>query len=99
MIFSNYAVVVQAALLGQGVVLGWLNAVAHWLRTEALVPAREQLMMPGRRCHLMRLRDKPLRPVVVQVRDWMISEMNEDVAAVDALYPALELYPGIWAKS
>lgn len=99
MIFSDYAVVVQAALLGQGVALGWLNVVAHWLRTEALVPAREQLMMPGRQCHLVRLRDKPLRPIVAQVRDWIISEMHADVAAVDALYPALKLNSEVWAKT
>ncbi|UPA27096.1 LysR family transcriptional regulator [Shinella oryzae] len=91
MIFSDYAIVVQAALLGQGVALGWLNVVAHWLRNRTLVPAREQLMVTGRRCHLVRLRDKPFRPIVGQVRDWLIAELTEDVRAVGGLYPSLNI--------
>ncbi|MER9169301.1 LysR family transcriptional regulator [Mesorhizobium australicum] len=98
MIFSDYAIVVQAAILGQGVALGWLNVVAHWLSTKALVPASEHLMSTGRWCHLVRLRDKPARAIVTQVRDWMIAELNEDVAAVNALYPALGLEPSGWSK-
>ncbi|WP_323688751.1 LysR family transcriptional regulator [Rhizobium sp. AN83] len=91
MIFSDYAIVVQAALLGQGVALGWLNVVAHWLRTRTLVPAREQLMVTGRRCHLIRLRTKPARPIVTQVKEWMIGELKADVEAVSALYPNLNI--------
>jgi LysR family glycine cleavage system transcriptional activator len=91
MIFSDYAIVVQAALLGQGVALGWLNVVAHWLRTKALVPASEQVMITGRKCHLVRLRDKPVRPIVSMVRDWIISELRSDLEAVTKLYPRLGL--------
>lgn len=96
MIFSDYAIVVQAALLGQGIALGWLNVVAHWLRTKALVPAREQLMVTGRRCHLVRLRDKPARPIVAEIRDWMIAELNRDLTEVSALYPSLNIDPSNW---
>jgi len=99
MIFSDYAIVVQAALLGQGVALGWLNVIAHWLRTQALVPAREHLMITGRQCHLVRLRDKPARAIVTQVRDWIIAELNADIVAVDGLYPTLGLKPGNWSIS
>jgi LysR family glycine cleavage system transcriptional activator len=91
MIFSDYAIVVQAALLGQGVALGWLNVVAHWLRTQALVPASEHVMTTARQCHLVRLREKPARPIVMEVRDWLIKELDDDVAAVAALYPHLDL--------
>lgn len=98
MIFSDYAIVVQAALLGQGVALGWLNVVAHWLRTRTLVPAGDQLMTTNRRCHLIRLRDKPSRPIVTQVRDWMIAELTEDIVAVDKLYPNLGLEPQKWSR-
>ncbi|MCX8995911.1 hypothetical protein NOF55_02205 [Rhizobiaceae bacterium BDR2-2] len=98
MIFSDYAIVVQAALLGQGVALGWLNVVAHWLRTAALVPASEHLMKTGRQCHLIRLRDKPARPIVTQVRDWLIAELHDDIAAVKALYPNLDLEPSAWSS-
>jgi LysR family glycine cleavage system transcriptional activator len=99
MIFSDYAIVVQAVLLGQGVGLGWLNVVAHWLRTRALVPASEHLMTTGRQCHLVRLKDKPLRPIVADVQDWLIAELNSDVLAVDALYPHLGLRQSVQPKN
>ena len=91
MVFSDYAIVVQAALLGQGVALGWLNVVAHWLRTQALVPERNQVRVTDRKCQMLRLRDKPARPIVMTVQDWIIEEMHSDMRAVDALYPELDL--------
>ncbi|WP_310206149.1 LysR family transcriptional regulator [Ancylobacter sp. 3268] len=91
MIFSDYAIVVQAAMLGQGVALGWLNVTCHWLRTKALVPAASRVRTTGRHCQFVRSRDKPLRPIVADVRDWMIARLGEDVRHVAALYPDLRL--------
>lgn len=91
MLFSDYAIVVQAALLGQGVAIGWLNVVAHWLRTRALIPAQDRFLPTHRKCHLVRLRDKPVRPIVTQVKDWLISELMGDIAAIAAMYPSLGL--------
>lgn len=91
MIFSDYAIVVQAALLGQGVALGWLNVVAHWLRTGALVPASSQIMTTGRLCQFVSSRDKPRRAVVDGVRDWIIERLWEDTAEVAERYPMLGL--------
>lgn len=89
--FLDYAIVVQAALLGQGVALGWLNVVAHWLRTGALVPASSWVMTTQRRCQFVRSRRKPLRPIVTEVQDWIIEELNHDVRVVDERYPELGL--------
>jgi DNA-binding transcriptional LysR family regulator len=91
LIFSDYAIVVQAALLGQGVALGWLNVIAHWLCTGALVPAGQDVMVTGRRCHLVRSREKPPRSIVDAVRAWIISELRTDLTAIDAQYPSLTL--------
>lgn len=91
MIFSDYAIVVQAAMLGQGVALGWLNVACHWLRAKALVPASRRAMATGRHCQFVRARDRPLRPIVADVRDWIIARLGEDVAHVDGLYPELGL--------
>ncbi|WP_312808155.1 hypothetical protein [Agrobacterium cavarae] len=55
-------------------------------------------MTTGRQCHLVRLRDKPVRDIVMQVRDWMIVELNADIVAVDKLYPDLGLQPESWAQ-
>lgn len=89
MIYSDYAIVVQAALLGQGVALGWINVVAHWLRNGSLVPASDGIMTTGRHSQFIRLREKGERPIVFAVRDWIIKELRDDVLAVDAIFPEL----------
>jgi DNA-binding transcriptional LysR family regulator len=89
--FSDYAIVVQAALLGQGIALGWLNVVCHWMRSGALVPAEQEVVVTSRTCHLVHPAAKPVRPVVADIRDWIIEEIRSDLAAVDALYPALRV--------
>jgi DNA-binding transcriptional LysR family regulator len=89
--FSDYAVVVQAALLGQGVTLGWITVVAHWLLTGALVPASAKLVKTRRVCEFVNPRNRPIRPVAVEIRDWIIGEMRHDIAAIDKLYPRLGL--------
>lgn len=94
--FSDYAVVVQAALLGQGIALGWLTVVSHWLLTGALVPAAEKLTTTRRICELVHPPDRSVRPVVLEVRDWIIEQMRSEMAAIDRLYPALRLAANCW---
>jgi DNA-binding transcriptional LysR family regulator len=91
LVFSDYAVVVQAALLGQGMALGWLNVVSNSLQKGELVPAADQVRMTSRRCCLVSPGSRPVRPVVENVRDWIIEEMRADIAQVDALYPHLRI--------
>ncbi|MBS9478391.1 LysR family transcriptional regulator [Ancylobacter radicis] len=90
---DDYAIVVQAAMLGQGVALGWLNVVCHWLRTGALVPAGPRATASGRHCQFLRLRDKPLRPIVADLRDWIITRLRADLDAVAERYDDLGLAP------
>lgn len=97
--FSDYAIVVQAALLGQGVALGWLNVVAHWLSVGALVPAAPRIRVTGRPCQLVRSRSKPSRPAVAAVRDWITGEMRREIAAIDGRYPELGLAAVVRAGS
>jgi DNA-binding transcriptional LysR family regulator len=89
--FSDYAVVVQAALLGQGVTLGWITVVAHWLLTGALVPASERIVRTQRICEFVGPRNRTPRPVAIEIRDWIIEQMRNDVTAIDRLYPRLGL--------
>lgn len=88
--FADYAVVLQAALLGQGIALGWINVVSHWLKTGALVPAGAPQRLE-RRCCLASTRNRPLRPAVAAIRDWLLGEMRHDVNAVDHLHPHLRI--------
>jgi DNA-binding transcriptional LysR family regulator len=89
--FSDYAVVVQAALLGQGIALGWLTVVSHWLLTGALVPAAKTLTTTRRICEFVHPQDRSVRPVVLEIRDWIIEQMRADMTAIDRLYPGLKL--------
>jgi LysR family transcriptional regulator, glycine cleavage system transcriptional activator len=87
--FPDYAVVIQTALLGQGIAPGWLNVSSFWLRSGELVPAAFPAIHRGRYCQLLCRRDKPLRSVVTDVRDWIVESMNTDIAALDRMYPDL----------
>lgn len=91
LVFSDYAVVVQAALLGQGMALGWLNVVSNCLSKGELVPAADVLRVTSRRCCLVVPSGRPVRPIVESVRDWIIEEMRADLLKIDALYPDLRL--------
>jgi hypothetical protein len=61
------------------------------MRSGHLVPAVQEVFVTGRTCHLLHSPDKVLRPAVAEIRDWIIEETRADLAAVDALYPALQL--------
>ncbi|MEK6315006.1 MAG: LysR family transcriptional regulator [Burkholderia gladioli] len=89
--FNDYAIVVQAALLGQGIALGWVNVLTHWLAQRQLVPAVPELQVTDRTCCLSWSPARPLRPIVAELRDWLLAEMRADLAAVDHAYPALGL--------
>lgn len=89
--FSDYAVVVQAALLGQGIAFGWITVVAHALMSGALVPAADRLTVGERICVLMTPHNRPARPIVREIRDWIIAELRAEIAAIDALHPGLGL--------
>ncbi|WP_448169034.1 LysR family transcriptional regulator [Burkholderia ambifaria] len=92
---NDYAIVIQAALLGQGVALGWVNVLTHWLAEKALVPAESELIGTDRLCCLSWAPGRPLRPIVADVRDWLLAEMQADLVAVDRAYPALGLAAAI----
>ena len=89
--FSDYAIVVQAALLGHGIALGWLNVVSHWMLTGALLPVDQEVSLTGRSCQLLHSGRKPIRSVVNEIREWIIEETRSDMVAIGKLYPSLKL--------
>ena len=89
--FSDYAIVIQAALQSHGIALGWLNVVSHWMLDGALIPVVQEVSLTGRTCQLIRPTHKPLRPVVSKIRDWIIEEARADLVAIGKMYPALKL--------
>lgn len=89
--FSDYAVVVQAALLGQGVAFGWITVVSHALISGALVPASDRLTRGERTCVLVTPRNRPARPIVRDIRNWITAELRAEIETIDRLYPDLGL--------
>ncbi|MFN3207415.1 MAG: LysR substrate-binding domain-containing protein [Roseovarius sp.] len=87
--FSDYAVVVQAALVGQGIAPGWMNIVSYWMNENRLVPAVEEMVLPGRDCRLVTRADGAHADVVHAVRDWLVDEMQADLTKIASRYPAL----------
>lgn len=83
---SDYSLVVQAALVGQGIALGWLNTVSLLLAEGKLAPASQSAVRTGRRCELV-VRESGRRPVLREVFQWMKDEFARDVAAIRSRYP------------
>lgn len=75
LVFSDYALVVQAAIKGQAVALGWWHVVAHELSQRGLVRAGSRQLETGDNYYISAPEDRPLRKPAVLVRDWLIDEM------------------------
>ena len=84
--FSDYAVVLQAALNGQGLALTWTSVAARLLLDGMLVKASEQVVRTDRSYHLIVNPRRPARAVVLAVCDWLIAEMARDEAALSRLF-------------
>lgn len=90
LMFSDYAIVVQAALLGQGVCWGWLNVISHWLCEGQLVPdGRSSCHVTDRECCVVQRSRHSERAVVEQVREWLIAQMQDDYQTILARHPNL----------
>lgn len=73
--FTDYTLVIQTAIKGRGVALGWWHVVAHELLQKGLVPAGKEFRS-GDYYHLVATKRRPLRKSAIMVRDWLLEEMN-----------------------
>jgi DNA-binding transcriptional LysR family regulator len=85
---TDYLLVVQAALIGQGIAVGWLNVISHLLADGTLTPALPQVVSTGRRCDLV-IQRQPQSSIAQDICDWMIGEYRADLAALTNLQPDL----------
>lgn len=76
--FSNYSSVIHAAIMGQGVALTWVTESALQIIQGNLVPACAQVVKTGRRYHILASNLNPMRPIVEDIRDWLIAQMRSD---------------------
>jgi LysR family glycine cleavage system transcriptional activator len=81
--FTDYSVILQAALNGEGVALGWLSVVSGSLLKGTLVPASDLVIRTGRHHSLIAPRSRPLDAMVEGVAFWLRTQMAQELAALD----------------
>ena len=82
--FSDYSLVIQAAISGRGIALGWWHVVATELQQQDLVPASAKVLHTGNAYYLVASNRRPVRQAAVLVRDWILKEMRELRAQISA---------------
>jgi DNA-binding transcriptional LysR family regulator len=83
--FSDYAVVVQAAMNGEGIAPGWISVVSRALRQGTLVPAGDTRIRTGRSYDLVASRGRAIRGVTRAICDWLTAQMRQDMEALAPL--------------
>ncbi|EAQ24723.1 transcriptional regulatory protein [Roseovarius sp. 217] len=79
MLFSDYALLLQAVIKGQCIGLGWRYVIAHELEQKGLVRAASREYVTGLNYYIVTSSDRPLRPEVAAVRDWLLTEVGADL--------------------
>ncbi len=76
---NNYLLVIQAALNGQGVALGWEHLVDDYLDSGLLVKATEQRLMTQSQFYMIEptLESRP-KAGVEQFKRWLLSQLKHD---------------------
>jgi LysR family glycine cleavage system transcriptional activator len=77
--FDNYANVIQAALDGQGVALGFTHIISDLLSQGLLVRPMDLTCSKGQAVYLVVPRGSMPTPSVQKFSDWIISEANSSV--------------------
>ncbi|GAA3888509.1 MULTISPECIES: LysR substrate-binding domain-containing protein [Gibbsiella] len=68
---NNYPFLVQAALQGDGILLGWEGLVQDHLNRGELVPAHVGKLAVAGKCYLLIPQDRFIRPVIRRVIQWL----------------------------
>ena len=76
--FNDYSIVLQAALEGQGVALGWRHIVARLLEQGLLVRPMEQSVTTKQPMYIVASRTRQLSPEAVLLKDWLIAEVQAE---------------------
>jgi DNA-binding transcriptional LysR family regulator len=71
---NDYALVIQAAMAGEGVAMGWRHVTESLIAKRLLVPVLPQSWVTGEDFHLIWSDRTELSPAATQVRDWIIEE-------------------------
>lgn len=77
LIISDYALLIQAAIKGQGIALGWWHVVANELQHDGLVRAGSQYLRTGDQYCLVATSSRPMRKSAVILKDWLTAQMAQ----------------------
>ena len=77
--FNDYSIVVQAAIEGQGVVLGWHHIVQPLIEQGKLVAPLSQRIQTSTPFYVIAHEDKTLSTETQALLDWLLLEMQQTV--------------------
>ncbi|MFZ4833867.1 LysR substrate-binding domain-containing protein [Rouxiella sp. Mn2063] len=73
---NNYPFLVQAAVLGDGILLGWEGLVQDFVDNGQLVPAHQGKLAADSKCYILTPQDRYLRPVIRRVIEWLLQSQQ-----------------------
>ena len=76
--FNDYSIVLQAALEGQGVALGWRHIVAPLIEQGLLVRPLKESVTTDQPMYIIASRAGRSRPDAMYLRDWLMAEVKAD---------------------
>jgi LysR family glycine cleavage system transcriptional activator len=79
--FNNYPLLVQAAVAGEGVGIGWRYFVDDYLRDKSLVRPFEDVLITNLAFYLIEPIGARPRPATTLLRNWMLEQARESEAA------------------
>ena len=71
---NDYVLVIQAALAGEGVALGWRHLNERQVASGALVPVSDHVFATGSAFHVVWPRSRELSLPARKVRDWLVAQ-------------------------
>ena len=71
---NDYVLVIQAALAGEGVALGWHHLIERQVASGALVPVSPHVLETGSAFYVVWPRSRELSTPARQVRDWLLAQ-------------------------
>jgi LysR family glycine cleavage system transcriptional activator len=82
LIFSDYSVIIQAAIAGQGIAMGWTHIVGRLLEQNILATAAAAVVRTDNQYMLVASPSRPLRSPVIQLRDWLLDNLARELDLV-----------------
>lgn len=96
MVFDNFQLVLQAALLGQGVCLGWAPLIDDLVGAGGLVKLSAEPLGSNRGYHLVEHLDQPYASNVATLRTWLLAQLaGAGASALGTLEPAPKFHPAL----